>query len=214
MKLTFLQNVGLEYLTLDRYGKTLSGGEFQRINLSNQLASLLTGTLYVLDEPTIGLHPCDTDRLLALLRRLADQGNTVLAVEHDTAAMRAADWLVELGPAAGERGVRPIGDWSTSTAPLSASRPVMRFTRPTTSPRCSLAECLPSKWRSSWRWITSVTSVDFPEPETPVTTHSVPTGIATVRSARLWALAPSMVIQRGPARRRTDGTAMAFSPER
>ncbi|MDP3775777.1 MAG: excinuclease ABC subunit UvrA [Gemmatimonadales bacterium] len=103
-RLEVLKDVGLGYLTLDRQTRTLSGGEAQRISLANALGGKLTDTLYVLDEPTIGLHPRDTDRLLALLRRLADQGNTVLAVEHDPAAMRAADWLVELGPGAGERG--------------------------------------------------------------------------------------------------------------
>jgi excinuclease ABC subunit A len=103
-RLGVLADVGLGYLTLDRQTRTLSGGEAQRISLANALGGKLTETLYVLDEPTIGLHPRDTDRLLALLRRLADQGNTVLVVEHDPAAMRAADWLVELGPGAGEHG--------------------------------------------------------------------------------------------------------------
>jgi len=103
-RLGVLLDVGLGYLTLDRQTRTLSGGEAQRISLANALGGKLTETLYVLDEPTIGLHPRDTDRLLALLRRLADQGNTVLAVEHDPSAMRAADWLVELGPGAGEHG--------------------------------------------------------------------------------------------------------------
>jgi excinuclease ABC subunit A len=103
-RLGVLVDVGLGYLTLDRQTRSLSGGEAQRISLANALGGKLTETLYVLDEPTIGLHPRDTDRLLALLRRLADQGNTVLAVEHDPSAMRAADWLVELGPGAGEHG--------------------------------------------------------------------------------------------------------------
>ncbi len=107
-RLGVLRDVGLGYLTLDRQTRTLSGGEAQRISLANALGGKLTDTLYVLDEPTIGLHPRDTDRLLALLRRLADQGNTVLAVEHDTAAMRAADWLVELGPGSGEDGGRLV----------------------------------------------------------------------------------------------------------
>ncbi len=107
-RLAVLRDVGLGYLTLDRQTRTLSGGEAQRIALANALGGKLTDTLYVLDEPTIGLHPSDTDRLLALLRRLADQGNTVLAVEHDTGAMRAADWLVELGPGAGEHGGRLV----------------------------------------------------------------------------------------------------------
>ncbi|PYO99073.1 MAG: excinuclease ABC subunit A [Gemmatimonadetes bacterium] len=103
-RLSFVNDVGLGYLTLDRLTRTLSGGEAQRIALSNALGSHLVDTLYVLDEPTIGLHPADTGRLLALLRRLADGGNTVVVVEHDPAAMRAADWMVELGPGSGEAG--------------------------------------------------------------------------------------------------------------
>jgi len=103
-RLSFVNDVGLGYLTLDRLTRTLSGGEAQRIALSNALGSHLVDTLYVLDEPTIGLHPADTERLLRLLRRLADAGNTVVVVEHDPAAMRAADWMVELGPASGEAG--------------------------------------------------------------------------------------------------------------
>src|SRR5881394_3913211 len=103
-RISFVNDVGLGYLTLDRLTRTLSGGEAQRIALSNALGAHLVDTLYVLDEPTIGLHPADTGRLLALLRRLADAGNTVVVVEHDQAAMRAADWMVELGPGSGERG--------------------------------------------------------------------------------------------------------------
>ncbi|HEX8245592.1 MAG TPA: excinuclease ABC subunit UvrA, partial [Longimicrobium sp.] len=100
----FLDDVGLGYLTLDRQTRTLSGGEAQRITLANSLGSRLVDTLYVLDEPTIGLHPADNDRLLRLLVRLREHGNTVLVVEHDPDAMRLADWLVELGPGSGERG--------------------------------------------------------------------------------------------------------------
>ena len=103
-RLSFVIDVGLGYLTLDRQTRTLSGGEAQRIALSNALGSRLTDTLYVLDEPTIGLHPSDTDRLLALLRKLAELGNTVVVVEHDPAAMRAADHMVELGPGSGSTG--------------------------------------------------------------------------------------------------------------
>src|SRR5881628_449502 len=100
----FVNDVGLGYLTLDRQTRTLSGGEAQRIALSNALGSHLVDTLYVLDEPSIGLHPADVDRLLMLLRRLSSGGNTVVVVEHDPAAMRAADWMVELGPASGAAG--------------------------------------------------------------------------------------------------------------
>jgi len=100
----FVNDVGLGYLTLDRLTRTLSGGEAQRIALSNALGSRLVDTLYVLDEPSIGLHPHDIDRLLGLLRRLAAAGNTVVVVEHDPAAMAVADWMVELGPGSGEAG--------------------------------------------------------------------------------------------------------------
>src|SRR5262245_34170038 len=103
-RLSFINDVGLGYLTLDRQARTLSGGEAQRIGLSNALGSHLVDTLYVLDEPSIGLHPADIDRLIGLLRRLAVQGNTVVVVEHDPAAIRAADHMVELGPGSGEAG--------------------------------------------------------------------------------------------------------------
>lgn len=100
----FLADVGLTYLTLDRATRTLSGGEAQRITLSNALGAALVDATYVLDEPSIGLHPRDLDRLLSLLVRLRDLGNTVIMVEHDLEAMRIADFMVEMGPAAGEHG--------------------------------------------------------------------------------------------------------------
>ncbi len=103
-KLTFLLRVGLGYLTLSRQTRTLSGGEAQRINLANQLGSQLVGTLYVLDEPSIGLHARDTARLIDLCRELAQAGNTVVVVEHDREFIAAADHIVELGPGSGERG--------------------------------------------------------------------------------------------------------------
>ena len=103
-RVRFLCDVGLTYLTLQRATRTLSGGEAQRISLSNALGSQLVDTLYVLDEPSIGLHARDLDRLLALLARLRDRGNTVLLVEHDLAAIRMADHMIELGPASGEHG--------------------------------------------------------------------------------------------------------------
>jgi len=103
-KLTFLLRVGLGYLTLSRQTRTLSGGEAQRINLANQLGSQLVGTLYVLDEPSIGLHARDTTRLAELCRELAQAGNTVVVVEHDREFIGAADHIVELGPGSGERG--------------------------------------------------------------------------------------------------------------
>ena len=103
-RLTFLVNVGLEYLTLDRSAETLSGGEGQRIRLASQIGSGLTGVMYVLDEPSIGLHQRDNGRLLATLKHLRDLGNTVIVVEHDEEAIRAADHVVDMGPGAGERG--------------------------------------------------------------------------------------------------------------
>ncbi len=103
-KLGFLLRVGLSYLTLSRQTRTLSGGEAQRAALANQLGARLVGTLYVLDEPTIGLHPRDTATLAGILRELAVQGNTVVVVEHDRQMMLAADYLVELGPLSGEKG--------------------------------------------------------------------------------------------------------------
>jgi len=103
-RVQFMCDVGLNYLTLNRGTRTLSGGEAQRIGLANSLGSQLVDTLYVLDEPSIGLHPRDMDRLLRLLLRLRDRGNTVLVVEHDPEAIRVADYMVELGPASGEHG--------------------------------------------------------------------------------------------------------------
>jgi excinuclease ABC subunit A len=108
LKLDLLVRLGTDYLTLNRESKTLSGGESQRINLSNQLASKLTGTLYVLDEPTVGLHSRDVNRIAEILKELADAGNTVIAVEHDRTIINAADWIVELGPGGGEKGGRLV----------------------------------------------------------------------------------------------------------
>lgn len=103
-RLGFLQNVGLDYLTLHRESGTLSGGESQRIRLASQIGSGLSGVLYVLDEPSIGLHQCDNDRLLSTLAHLRDLGNTVIVVEHDEDTMRKADYLVDMGPGAGVHG--------------------------------------------------------------------------------------------------------------
>jgi excinuclease ABC subunit A len=103
-RLTFLEDVGLDYLTLDRASATLAGGEGQRIRLATQVGSRLVGVLYVLDEPSIGLHQRDTHRLLETLKSLRDLGNTVLVVEHDEATIREADWVVDLGPGAGRQG--------------------------------------------------------------------------------------------------------------
>jgi excinuclease ABC subunit A len=119
-RLGFLENVGLQYMSLDRRANTLSGGEAQRIRLASQIGSGLVGVLYVLDEPSIGLHPRDNTRLLETLQRLRDQGNTVIVVEHDEDTMRAADHIVDFGPGPGVRGgeVVAVGSMNdvTSTA--------------------------------------------------------------------------------------------------
>ncbi len=107
-RLRFLNDVGLEYLTLDRLASTLSGGEAQRIQLATSLGSRLVGTLYVLDEPSIGLHSRDTHRLIKILHDLRDLGNTILVVEHDPDIMKASDRILDLGPGAGENGGKVI----------------------------------------------------------------------------------------------------------
>lgn len=105
-RLTFLRNVGLDYLTLSRSARTLSGGEAQRIRLATQIGSNLTGVLYILDEPSIGLHQRDNDRLIASLKKMRDLGNTLIVVDHDEDTMRAADYIVDIGPGAGQQGGR------------------------------------------------------------------------------------------------------------
>src|SRR5204862_3661382 len=103
-RLQFMLDVGLEYLTLDRSATTLSGGESQRIRLATQIGSKLVGVLYILDEPSIGLHPRDNRRLIDTLVRLRDLGNTLVVVEHDAETIAAADHVVDIGPGAGEHG--------------------------------------------------------------------------------------------------------------
>ncbi|MFH1982153.1 MAG: excinuclease ABC subunit UvrA [Pseudomonadota bacterium] len=113
-RLGFLKNVGLDYLTLERKGPTLSGGESQRIRLASQVGSELTGVLYILDEPSIGLHQRDNIRLLDTLRRLRDIGNTLIIIEHDRETMAAADWIVDMGPGAGLLGGRVVAQGTPS----------------------------------------------------------------------------------------------------
>ena len=146
-RVDYLRDVGLGYLTLNRQTRTLSGGEAQRIALANALGSRLMDALYVLDEPSIGLHPRDTDRLLTLLRRLRDLGNTLVVVEHDLSAIRGADWMIELGPGAGEHGGRLVyaGEVAAAHGTLTADYlaghkrigiPSLR--RPVSGPRLSI----------------------------------------------------------------------------
>jgi excinuclease ABC subunit A len=124
-RLRYLVEVGLGYLTLDRQSRTLSGGELERVDLTTAVGSSLVNTLYVLDEPSIGLHPRDTERLIRLLHRLRDQGNTVVVVEHDPAIIRAADHVIDLGPGAGEHGgtvlfAGPVGDLRSARGSVTA----------------------------------------------------------------------------------------------
>jgi excinuclease ABC subunit A len=136
-RLGFLNNVGLDYLNLDRTSGTLSGGESQRIRLASQIGSGLSGVLYVLDEPSIGLHQKDNDRLLATLRRLRDLGNTVIVVEHDEDAIRTADWIVDLGPGAGVHGgtVMAEGDLKTILKAKSLTADYLNGTREIAVPK-------------------------------------------------------------------------------
>ena len=128
-RLRFLVEVGLDYLTLDRLASTLSGGEAQRIQLATNLGSSLVGALYVLDEPSIGLHPRDNDRLIALLHNLRDIGNTVLVVEHDEDMIRSADHILDIGPSAGELGGRVIYEGDFKGLMLDESSLTARYLR-------------------------------------------------------------------------------------
>ena len=119
-RLAFLNNVGLDYLALDRSAETLSGGEAQRIRLASQIGSGLTGVMYVLDEPSIGLHQRDNDRLLATLKHLRDLGNSVIVVEHDLDAIHAADYIVDMGPGAGEHGGQVVAQGTPEEIRLAA----------------------------------------------------------------------------------------------
>jgi excinuclease ABC subunit A len=121
-RLEFLVRVGVPYLTLNRLTRSLSGGEFQRINLATHLGNGLCGTLYVLDEPTIGLHPHDIEMLLDILRELRDQGNTLVVVEHETQILEDADWIIELGPDAGRKGGTLVAQGTPETVAATKSR--------------------------------------------------------------------------------------------
>jgi excinuclease ABC subunit A len=134
-RLAFLDRVGVGYLTLSRRSDTLSGGELQRVRLAAQIGSGLVGVCYVLDEPTTGLHPRDTGRLLECLQRLRDQGNSVIVVEHDEATIRAADWLVDLGPGAGPDGGRVVAAGPPDALVVTGHSATARYLRGETTPR-------------------------------------------------------------------------------
>ncbi len=128
-RLRFLVNVGLDYLTLSRAAATLSGGEAQRIRLATQIGAGLMGVLYILDEPSIGLHQRDNDRLIDTLRRLRDQGNTVIVVEHDEDTIRAADYVIDMGPGAGERGGAVVAEGAPADIMNSAESLTGKYLR-------------------------------------------------------------------------------------
>ena len=133
-RLDFLMRVGIDYLTLNRPADTLSGGERQRVRLATGIGSGLVGVLYLLDEPSIGLHPRDNDRLIAALRELEAQGNTVVVVEHDEALMRASDYLIDIGPGAGSRGGHVVAQGT----PSAVSKLESSLTGSYLSGRCSI----------------------------------------------------------------------------
>ncbi|MBB6002261.1 excinuclease ABC subunit UvrA [Arcicella rosea] len=128
-RLEYMEKVGLGYLTLNRLSSTLSGGEFQRIKLATSLGSALVGSMYILDEPSIGLHPRDTQRLVSVLESLRDMGNTVIVVEHEEEVMRAADQIIDIGPDAGSNGGKLVfqGNWETINSLENQVNPVQAF---------------------------------------------------------------------------------------
>jgi excinuclease ABC subunit A len=145
-RLTFLLDVGLDYLTLHRSAGTLSGGEAQRIRLASQLGSELSGVLYVLDEPSIGLHQRDNERLIRTLHRLRDLGNTVLVVEHDEATIEAADWVVDFGPGAGRHGGRVVAEGTPEDVKKVAASVTGRYLAGTERIEVPARRREPSSW--------------------------------------------------------------------
>ncbi len=126
-RLQFLENVGVGYLSMERAATTLSGGEAQRIRLATQIGSSLVGVLYILDEPSIGLHQRDNEKLIGTLKRLRDLGNTVLVVEHDEGTMRAADHLLDMGPGAGEHGGHVVAEGTPEEVEAVPDSPTGQF---------------------------------------------------------------------------------------
>ena len=151
-RLRFMDNVGLGYLALGRSAKTLSGGESQRIRLAAQLGSNLRGVLYVLDEPTIGLHPRDNVRLLETLTALREKGNSLVIVEHDEETMRRADHIIDLGPGAGVHGGEVVAQGTLREIERNAgSRDRPLFARAAFSSACGKRAARWARWSSGWR---------------------------------------------------------------
>ncbi|MCC5025049.1 MAG: excinuclease ABC subunit UvrA [Candidatus Synoicihabitans palmerolidicus] len=170
-RLRYLEQVGLGYLTLDRSSKTLSGGEVQRVNLTSCLGTSLVDTLFVLDEPSVGLHPRDIDRLIAIIRTLTDAGNTVVVVEHDEAMISAADHLVEIGPEPGSRGGHVVYEGS-------------------------LAGMLKSKQSITGRYLSGRASVPTPDHRRPVTDETPRLSFNHVSKHNLRDVSVSLPLQR------------------
>ena len=126
-RLSYIDKIGLGYLTLNRKVNTLSGGEFQRIKLATSLGSSLVGSLYVLDEPTVGLHPHNTEKLIEILSSLKDIGNTVLVVEHDEEVIMSSDYLIDIGPGAGNNGGEIVFSGKTSSMSNKTAGPTSDF---------------------------------------------------------------------------------------
>ncbi len=151
-RLKFLNHVGLSYLTLDRSAETLSGGELQRVRLAAQVGSGLIGIAYVLDEPTAGLHPRDTEKLIETLVQLRDLGNSVLVVEHDEAMIRSADWLIEVGPGAGPDGGTIVGCGRPQDAHAWPDSPTAKALNSPAAPLANGSDWSPSSHRE-WLWL-------------------------------------------------------------
>jgi excinuclease ABC subunit A len=164
-RLQFLVNVGLEYLTLNRSSDTLSGGEAQRIRLASQIGAGLVGVMYILDEPSIGLHQRDNDRLLQTLFHLRDLGNTVIVVEHDEDAIRSADYLIDIGPGAGVHGGEVIAHGIPS-------------------------QVMKSKKSITAQYLSGERKIAIPEKRTPVTQVITPRGMVKSTLFRLLPFAP------------------------
>ena len=183
-RLGFLNNVGLDYLNLDRTSGTLSGGESQRIRLASQIGSGLSGVLYVLDEPCIGLHQRDNDRLLVTLKRLRDLGNTVLVVEHDEDAIRHADYVIDMGPGAGVHGGEVVARArSTRCSPARTASP------PIISPAAARSRSRPSAARATARSSPSTapppTTSRTSPPRIPLGTFTCVTGVSRLGQVEL-----------------------------
>ena len=178
-RLGFLQNVGLSYLTLSRKAGTLSGGESQRIRLATQIGSSLMGVLYILDEPSIGLHQRDNDMLLATLKNLRDLGNTLIVVEHDEDTMRAADYLIDVGPGAGVHGGQIVAAGTPEEVMNTPREPSLA----TIWPGARRSRCPPVRRKGNGKWLT-VRGRSGKQPARHLDV-SIPLGTFTVRHRRL-----------------------------